>query len=80
MMQFYNPNYQANTATIPTIPPPPFGNPQQYPNPPSFLPGNTPNFMPGNQPMRQNAFIPPQNNYQNQGNNPNQTDNRFARR
>ncbi len=70
MMQFYHPSYQANTATFPTMPPPPFGNP------PNFTPGNTPpQFMQGNQP-RPNSFIPPQNyqnqnNYQNQGNNPN---------
>ena len=80
MMQFYNPSYQANTATIPTIPPPPFGNIQQFVNPPNFVPGNIPNFMPGNQPQRQNAFIPQQNTYQNPQNNQGQNDNRFARK
>lgn len=82
MMQFYHPSYQANTAIIPNMPPPPFGNPQQFAPPPNFVPGNMPNFMPGNQPQRQNLFIPPQNTYQNPPNNqnPNQNDNRFARR
>lgn len=79
MMQFYHPSYQANTATIPTIPPPPsFANPQQQFNvPPNFVPGNNPNFVPGNQPQRQNAFIPQQQNPYQQNN---QNDNRFARR
>ncbi len=73
-MQFYHPNYQANTATFPTIPPPPFGNP------PNLVPGSIPPFVPGNQAFiqgsqqpRPNSFIPPtnyqgQNNYGNQGN------------
>jgi hypothetical protein len=67
MMQFYHPNYQANTATFPTVPP--FGNP-----PPNFVPGSVPpQFMPGNQnqQVRPNSFIPP-TNYQNQGNFQNQ--------
>jgi hypothetical protein len=93
MMQFYNPNYQANTVTIPNIPPPPFGNnsppfgnpsspfgnSSPYGNPPNFVPGNTPTFMPNQQP-RGNSFMPPQNNYPHQGNYPNQGDNRNMRR
>lgn len=83
MMQFYNPNYQANTATFPTMPPPPFGNP-----PPNFVQGNVPpQFTQGNQnqQMRSNSFIPPvnyqtQNGYQNQANNQHQGNNQNQRR
>jgi hypothetical protein len=68
MMQFYNPNYQANSMTIP--PPPP----QQFMNPPPFVPGNQVPMMPPQMPpqmqqqmppqgQRQNVFMPPQNNY-----------------
>jgi len=77
MMQFYHPNYQANTATLSMMPPPPFGNPPQFVpgNNPQFVQGNQQPFMQGNQQPRPNTFIPPTNNYQqpanyqNQGNN-----------
>jgi hypothetical protein len=75
MMQFYHPNYQANTATFPTLPPPPFGNPL-----PNFVQGNMPpQYGQGNQHQqgRPNSFMPPtnyqnQSGYQNQGNYQNQ--------
>ena len=49
MMQFYNPNYQANSSSVPPpyMTPPPFMPGNQVPN---YIPGNqVPNFMPGNQ-------------------------------
>ena len=75
MMQFYNPNYQANSSAIPPfMTPPPFvpGNQVgQFGQIPNFMQRNQRgNFMPNNQgqhPMpnnqgqRQNQFTPPFN-------------------
>jgi hypothetical protein len=54
MMQFYNPNYQANTMN------PNYGQVlqnNQMLTPPMFIPGNQP-------PRNNNPFMPPQNNFQ----------------